>query len=689
MARRILFAAVLSGLASASMAGVPASADETPSAAALERALNRVDALLPYLVRKRVPRPGEVELGRQLFFDPRLSSFDAMSCATCHQPAQTMTDGLPRAVGHGHKVLARNTPTVSGSHYRKFLFWDGRAKSVEEAALTAVQNPEEMSQDLPGLARKLAGIPGYVESFGRVYGSSTTPQNAAAAIAAFIAQLSSFDSSFDRFHESGVPMTPAAQRGLVLFTGKADCIRCHGSPNFTSEVFYNVGLRSDGPADPGRFAVTGQPRDRGAFRVPSLRNAARTPPYMHDGSLKTLLEVVDFFDRGGDARAVDSPLEPLGLEEKEKEDLVAFLEALSSSPALVVPPLLPLSAANSVAEARAPISSPGELQAARTARAVKEWDGLEASIKHRVAEGERKTSPWSSRLPRLQAGDSRRCMETLGVDVLLGKALKDHWREKDALFVDEVLLDAAGSYYLFKAVADANPDRCAPLSAFDAPGGFGERLTLDGPCRERYYEIRLAQALQGTAEDRPAACMESLSHQPTMDYPDAGDLCAVLLAHPEQPEKVCATFQPAYLDKHQVRACANGLRIYLGEAGTCDDLSDLEEHLRKRCEVYPLFRRASRARDIELCGTSQACRVLMGAGKQEAAAVERGLTARACGLEAKALPGSASESLDLELDRAQRLLDGLPESWRESRIQRLATWRRRYAALRGSACRAP
>ncbi len=663
--RFVLTAAALFWLALVPPSGLARAADFSPTQEELRVALQRVDAYFPYLVRKRDARTGEVELGRRLFFDPRLSRSGAMSCASCHRPEKAMSDGLPRAVGRDHKVLRRNTPTIAGGRYRKFFFWDGRASSIETAALTAIQNPEEMNQDLPGLMSKLAAVSDYVSGFARVYGSSgLTHDNAASALAAFVERQPTFKSAFDDFHERGVPMDPAAQRGLVLFTGKAGCVRCHASSNFTSERFLNIGLRKGEPEDLGRYAVTGKAEDRGAFRVPSLRNAAITAPYMHDGSLKSLREVVDFFDRGGDARPAgrEPVLEPLGLEESEKADLTSFLEALASPPRPAAPSR----------RSSDSVSAPAD-------NSLADWDRLALSIDRVIIEEERAAS-WSALLPPSGFGNKRACLEKLGMDALLRKAVQERWREKDEMFVEGIFTVMAGRHALFLALAEENPARCAALAAVDSTAR-DERASLEGACRERYYEMRFAQAVAAGNPERQRGCVESLSHQPSLGLADARVLCTGFMQNLDNPAKGCALAVPAYLDAHQVSACENGMKIYMGDAATCENIADLAEHLPERCETFPLYRRASLARNIELCGSSLPCRALMGAGKEAAAIIARSLTARACGLASLPPANGVPAALERDLDRAQRLLERIPESRRERRIQRLASWRRRQAAL--------
>lgn len=557
------------------LAGWAVAAEPVPTAVELTRAEQRVDAQFPYLARKRDARAGEVELGAVLFFDPRLSSSRALSCATCHQPSQAFTDGLPRAVGLGHKTLKRNTPSLTGGRYRRFFFWDGRARSIEEASLTALQNPEEMNLTLPELERRLGSMPGYASAFARVYGPGAPSRaNAASALAAFVESLVTFESEFDRFHEQGVPMRPAARRGLVLFAGKAGCVRCHASSNFSSERFVALGLPGDDPGHGG-----------GAFRVPSLRNVAVTPPYMHDGSLRTLEEVADFH--------------AAGLSGDEKRDLVAFLHALTSAASPFAPPPLPLEGAPDRA---VPVA------AASDAAAGESWESVS----------------WSPKLPAA-------CEP--GMDALVRKAVSDSWRAKDPGFMDAVFLPAARRYYVYRALAAADPGRCSALAA--VKGGPEEGQTYEGSCREIYHELLFARALAPGGEQRPRACEESLAHQTSLGAADARELCGVLLARREDPAKACALFQPKYLDRHQVAACENGMRIYSGDPATCANIADLAPHLAERCEAYPLFRRASLAKDPGLCGANERCRVLMGGGESAAAAIERGLVERACSATAR------------------------------------------------------
>ena len=259
--------------------------------------------------------PATIELGRRLFFDPRLSKDGTISCSSCHKPDKAFADGLPVAVGIRGLKGPRNSPSllsVANNHYTQFM-WDGRLDSVDAAALGAIQNPIEMDMDLKSVAAAV-GVP---------------PAQAAGALAVFIRSLARPDDSpFDRFRLGKAGLAPPALRGFVLFAGKARCLHCHATANFTDSDFHRIGLKSQGPEDAGRFPFDSRTENHGAFRTPTLRNVALTAPYMHDGRFATLREVVDFYDRGGDIPADD--MAPLHLTDAEKTDLLAFLDSLTS-----------------------------------------------------------------------------------------------------------------------------------------------------------------------------------------------------------------------------------------------------------------------------------------------------------------------------------------------------------------------
>jgi len=287
--------------------------------------------------------PGKVALGKQLFFDPRLSGDNTKSCASCHQPEKAFTDGLPRAKGATGKELSRNTPTLLNVGFYSAYFWDGRAGSLEEQALFPIQSPDEMNQDLAALEKELQAVPGYVSQFQAVFGSRVTAANVAKALAAFERTLVSRNSPFDRYLAGNKSaLSEEAERGWELFRGAAECIRCHNGPNFSDSKFYRLGTSF---TDKGRGAVTADKRAFYAFRTPGLRDVARTAPYLHDGSLATLYQVVEFYYRSAPQQAPDGmPLDIaplLGQSYSEISAIVAFLESLNGGPPQISKPVLP------------------------------------------------------------------------------------------------------------------------------------------------------------------------------------------------------------------------------------------------------------------------------------------------------------------------------------------------------------
>lgn len=278
---------------------------------------------------EELPSEAEIELGRRLFFDPILSADGQVRCASCHVPSRAYSDGRSTSIGLGGRVGARNAPSVVNRLFGREHFWDGRATRLAEQALGPLLAADEMGNDPETLRARLAQDEGYRREFQRVYGAEPRLSLVARALAAFQFTLVSGDSAFDRWEWGGdaEALDESARRGLRLFRGKARCTLCHTGFHFSDERYHSLG-RED--PDPGRAAVTGEETDRGAFRTPSLRNAALTAPYLHDGSLASLEEVVDFYAGGGGAAAHRSPLiVPLDLDEGERQDLVEFLRSLT------------------------------------------------------------------------------------------------------------------------------------------------------------------------------------------------------------------------------------------------------------------------------------------------------------------------------------------------------------------------
>ena len=285
----------------------------------------------------------KVALGEQLFFDARLSGDNTMSCATCHAPKKGFGDSRPTGKGADGKTLPRNTPSLLNVGFYSKYFWDGRAASLEEQALMPIQAADEMNQNLDELEKELNAIPGYVKQFRAVFGTDVNRQGIAKALAAFERTLVSSPSSFDRYLAGDKQaLTDEAKQGMALFLGDAGCVRCHRGPLLSDEKFYRLGVAF---RDKGRGAVTGKRDDKYKFRTPSLRNLPKTGPYMHDGSFKTLIDVVFFYYREVPQANPDGlPLdvEPLlGQAYSEIPALVAFIEALSGEIPDISPPKLP------------------------------------------------------------------------------------------------------------------------------------------------------------------------------------------------------------------------------------------------------------------------------------------------------------------------------------------------------------
>jgi cytochrome c peroxidase len=335
-------AAILAlAFALAACAPSPARVTSTPAgeAVALEAPLGLPPAPVP---ADNPPTRETIALGKKLFFSPLLSADGTVSCATCHDPAKAFADGRRVSVGIGGRTGKRNAPTVLNAAYNRLQFWDGRAASLEDQAAGPMFSAEEMGHSLKGLEAKLNADPEIRGMFEAAYGPGpVTLDGVTKAIASYERTLVSGNSPFDRYYFGGDPaaLSAPARRGFDVFRDpkRGNCAACHTIEEkyalFTDHQFHNIGagLDPDGAIpDPGRFAQTLREGDQGAFRTPGLRNVALTAPYMHDGSLKTLKEVVDFYVGGGSSNQfLDPEIRPLPLTRQDREDLIAFLESLT------------------------------------------------------------------------------------------------------------------------------------------------------------------------------------------------------------------------------------------------------------------------------------------------------------------------------------------------------------------------
>jgi cytochrome c peroxidase len=322
------------GVALRHWAGVLALAFATATSAG-EITLPVPDGVLPPLIpADNAVTSEKVALGQKLYFDPRLSKDDTVSCATCHDPLHAFAEPRPVSLGVGGASGVRNAPTVLNAAFLQEQFWDGRAATLEEQAKGPLVNPVEMAMpDHAAVAKKVQAIPEYAALFRSAFGDDqVTIDRIVQAVASFERTLISVEAPIDRFIAGDkTAISASAQRGWELFNGKARCNTCHGHvgafPLFTDEQYHNLGIGDDA----GRFAITKEQKDTGAFKTPQLRNVAKTAPYMHDGSEATLAAVIDFYNRGGNPNPhLDGGMRPLGLSDAEKAGLVALLETFTS-----------------------------------------------------------------------------------------------------------------------------------------------------------------------------------------------------------------------------------------------------------------------------------------------------------------------------------------------------------------------
>ena len=328
--------------------------------------------LQPLPAVEDVGNPKQVELGRMLFFDGRLSGDATVSCSTCHQPDLAWSDGLPMAAGYPGSLNFRNTPSLLNVAQRKFAYWDGRLPVSDLPTIVRdhISEAHFMQADGRLVIERLKQVPAYRQRFEEAFGGEPSYGRILGAVGTFVRTLHSTDAPVDQYlRGQEEAISEIAKRGLVLFRGAGKCVECHHGALLTDEQFHNTGVPANPQVfaeplrhitfrrffrtlgvseygrlrhDPGLYGVTKQDEDRGRFRTPSLREVSRTAPYMHNGVFKTLDEVVAFYNRGGgDAAGKEPRLKPLGLSEQQQADLVEFLKTLASPPEKFQVPDLP------------------------------------------------------------------------------------------------------------------------------------------------------------------------------------------------------------------------------------------------------------------------------------------------------------------------------------------------------------
>lgn len=284
----------------------------------------------------------KASLGKQLFFDTRLSVSSAQSCASCHNPGFGWGDGLAVGVGHGMARLKRRSPTIINSAWSAIFMWDGKAATLEAQALGPIQSSDEMNMPIERLMERLASVAGYDQSFKDAFpGTGLSPDSLARAISTYERTLVSGRAPFDTWIDGDEnAISESAKRGFGVFNTRGQCSSCHQGWHFTDDSFHDIGLSTD---DIGRArllpAIT---KMLHAFKTPGLREISNRGPYMHDGSIQTLEEVVEHYNHAGVNRPSRSDLIfPLDLSSQDKADLVAFLRTLTSEPSATIIPALP------------------------------------------------------------------------------------------------------------------------------------------------------------------------------------------------------------------------------------------------------------------------------------------------------------------------------------------------------------
>ncbi len=288
------------------------------------------------------PTASTIALGRRLFYDTSLSKDDSISCATCHNPMFRFSDARPRSIGVAGTLGLRHAPSLLNVAYTPSLFWDGRAPSLERQVMSPIADPLEMNQSHDASVAKLRENPAYAQLFVDAFGTDDiNVERVENALASFERTLLCGNSAFDRYQYQGQKdaLTAAQTRGLAVFTDphRGNCASCHTiGPNsalFTDNQFHNTGEGvgdDESFSDTGRFSVTKSAADRGAFKTPTLRDVAVSGPYMHDGKLKTLKEVVDFYAGKGNSNPnLDSKMKAINLTGTDRDDLVEFMKSLT------------------------------------------------------------------------------------------------------------------------------------------------------------------------------------------------------------------------------------------------------------------------------------------------------------------------------------------------------------------------
>ncbi len=277
----------------------------------------------------------KVKLGKRLFGDKLLSRNRSLACKGCHQPKKAFTDGRAKAIGVYGRQGSRSVPTLVNRAYGRAFFWDGRTSTLEEQVVKPIESESEMDMTVGEAVDRLKRKSRYRKMFQQAFHREPNGEDLARALASYVRTIYSGDSPFDRYiYGKRGALTDQQRRGLRIFRGKGNCTACHIGPTFSDEKFHNTGVawRDGKLQDEGRFAITGEAELKGAFKTPTLREVTRTAPYMHDGSLATLQDVINFYSDGGRKNPhLDEEIKPRNLTSLEKQDLLAFLQSLTGT----------------------------------------------------------------------------------------------------------------------------------------------------------------------------------------------------------------------------------------------------------------------------------------------------------------------------------------------------------------------
>lgn len=309
---------------------------------------SRDDTMKDFVRPATIPFPDDnvfgerkAHLGQMLFFEPRLSGSKWISCASCHNPSLSWGDGLPRGIGAGMKELGRRTPTILNLAWSDLVMWDGRKTGLEDQAFGPITTPAEMNGTVEQAVSRISAIDAYQAEFKKVFGDEgVSARTIPLAIATYERTIVSGEAPFDRWISGDkTAISEDAKRGFDVFTGKANCAACHTGWNFTDNGFHDIGLPGK---DIGRGEWVTVQSMQHAFKTPTLRDVDRRGPYMHDGSLVTLADVIDQYDHGGVERpSLANEVRPLHLTTTEKQELLAFLGTLTGKSPPVTVPVLP------------------------------------------------------------------------------------------------------------------------------------------------------------------------------------------------------------------------------------------------------------------------------------------------------------------------------------------------------------